>query len=342
MKKTLATILVMVVALILAGCSRVSTAPGEVAVIQDAGSMQNKVPVDCVAAGTNKSVDGNDISFSYIADPRSWDFTADKDRAESEPINVMTRDNVPLPVSGSMVFTLNTYCPVLVLFHTQFGLANQAFWQSTNTGVEDDAVGDAVGDNKGWRTVLDRFVKKQVQSAIISAFRKYNVSEVTTAPVENSATAAPDVAKNLETIEAEAATAIFNNLAETMGGQFFCQQNYVPTLPDADKPLEYKPDVVAKNPCQAPQLQIIPPKPPEAILNSAIQEQTARANLRRAEAEQDTREAELASEQKWIDAIGPCNWTLKYLADKGVLDKAPALVGCSGSNANILVNKATN
>lgn len=347
MKRTIATILaVLALTAFTASCAKVSTAPSEVAVIQDNGRSQDKVPVDCVPPGTNKDVDLSDLSFSYMTDLRSYDFTDDKAKSETESIQVMTKDNVPINVSGSLIFVLNGYCPVLVAFHKSVGLAAKAFWQSTDYAVEDEQGGESVGDTRGWKAVLDRQLKKQIISAVKAVFRKYNLGEISSAPLPGKQAGivaapaeVPDIAKNLEDIQNTASNMIFAGIRADMGGDYFCEQSYIPPAINADAPTKYDAEAVKANPCNAPRLQIIPPDPPESILKSAVQEQTALADLRRAQAEKATRDAELESEQKWIDAIGPCNWTLKYLADKNMLDKAPALVRCSGSNANILVDK---
>jgi hypothetical protein len=153
-------LLIATAALVLAGCSSVSTQPDEVALHYKAGPFSSTKFANCVDPST-KNYDGPaDKHYAYPAGQRTYDFTGGSG-SESDPLTVVSRDNQELTVSGVAKFNLDTDCDVLRSFHEQIGLKYSA---SMN--------GDEVSD--GWVRMLRVYIGQQLQQAMTTAAQKYD------------------------------------------------------------------------------------------------------------------------------------------------------------------------
>jgi hypothetical protein len=118
-------------AMVLTGCSSVSTPPDQVALHYKAGPIESTKFSDCVGA-SERAWDGpGDKHFVYPAGQRTYDFKADGAGADSPALTVVAggtgekgKDTqVELKQDGTLTFTFaTTDCETLRAFHEKIGL----------------------------------------------------------------------------------------------------------------------------------------------------------------------------------------------------------------------------
>jgi hypothetical protein len=181
-----------VLALSLAACS-ITTDTNEVGLDYDYDSWSGSKTLDqCVPPGSRSMQDINDPGVIYPADQRSFDFSGGKN-ADSAPIDVVSKDNLTMTVSGVATFYLNQDCKVLQQFHEKIG---QKF---------------AADTDEGWDRLLNVYVKQPLDRAMDAAAKKYDWKQLYADPAIK------------QTWETEVADLASTFIEEQSGGKFFTQ-----------------------------------------------------------------------------------------------------------------------
>lgn len=189
-------------ALMMSGCSSVSTGPDQAALHYEGGSLSSKKFVDCVDPSQREYNGPGDNHFVYPANQRVFDFTG-KDGSDAGVITVATKDSIQMGVPGLVRFTLNTDCAALREFHEKIGNREGAYFD------------EADKPSQGWRQVLDQFIGRQIDATLDREALAYNWREIYTDPKAKEALDKA-VAENLQQLvnaNTEGDTQFFNILS---------------------------------------------------------------------------------------------------------------------------------
>ncbi|SDT03751.1 SPFH domain-containing protein [Actinoplanes derwentensis] len=156
---------VVVAALLLAGCTTVSTESDQVALHYDAGSFSSTTYQECVTQN-NRAWDGlGEKYYTYPAGQRNFDFTGSDD-SESAPYTVVSKDNQEMTVAGGLTFHLDTGCEpdggMLRRFHEDIGLKFQPV-------IDED--GKTTGT---WLEMLRFYIGHPLSRALAAEAQKYD------------------------------------------------------------------------------------------------------------------------------------------------------------------------
>ncbi|MCG5211864.1 SPFH domain-containing protein [Streptosporangium soli] len=191
---------VVVLGIMLSGCSRVSTQPDEVLLHYAGGTFEAIKFERCINPSSGATLLGpGDTSYSYPYGQRTFDFSGTGD-AESKPIRIVSKDNVEMSVAGSATFTLNTSCKTLQQFHEKIGLKYRAY-------NDDD-------ESPGWNRMLNFYFKQPLDRAMDAASQEFEWRKLFNDPA---------VKQQWETRVGQLARQF---IKETSGGDYFCNQNY--------------------------------------------------------------------------------------------------------------------
>jgi hypothetical protein len=153
MKKIIA--LLPILAVVLVGCSNVSTGPDQVALHYKGGPLSETEFSKCIARSA-RSWDGPaDTHRTYPAGQRTFDFTG-ADGSERGAISVTDKEGVTLQVPGVATFTLNTECEALQRFHENIGIKYSA-WTT-----------------EGWLEYLNAYLGNPLEKAMDQASQAYS------------------------------------------------------------------------------------------------------------------------------------------------------------------------
>ncbi|SDR02047.1 SPFH domain-containing protein [Thermostaphylospora chromogena] len=199
---------VVVFGFMLSGCSRVSTEPDEVVLHYAGGTFEAKKFERCINPSSGATLLGpGDTAYSYPYGQRTFDFSGSKD-AESDPISVVSKDNVEMKVAGSATFTLNTDCKVLRQFHEKIGLKYNAYYEGETS--------------EGWDRMLNFYFKQPLDRAMDAASQEFEWKKLYNDPAAK---------QQWEERVGELARQF---IKETSGGDYFCNPNYAGTGPCGD------------------------------------------------------------------------------------------------------------
>lgn len=154
-RRGLIAVLAVLAALVMTGCSSVSTNSDEQALSFDAGSFSSTSFQDCVAPNTRDWNGPGDEGYVYPAGTRTYTFDDPGDRGV---IDIADKDGQPLTVAGILTFSLPTDCDTLLRFHNAIGLKY-------------GASGDGVAD---WGGLLNDYLGQPLRSAMRDAASGYS------------------------------------------------------------------------------------------------------------------------------------------------------------------------
>lgn len=158
-------------AVVFTGCSTVSTAPDEVAVHVGGGPLDHQDVKACVDPSVRQNFNSfGDNYYFYPANQRTFDFTG-RQNSDREPFSVVSKDNQVVSVPGSVEFSLNTECDVLVPFHIRVGSRHQAY--NTQSGQP---------TSEGWAKMLDLYLGRAVDATLDRVAKKYTWRELHSDP----------------------------------------------------------------------------------------------------------------------------------------------------------------
>lgn len=138
-------------ALALTGCS-LSTQPDEYGLQYGAGPVESTSFAACAAPSEREYIGVFDESYTYPAGQRTYAFTGGEG-AESDPLTVVSSDNIELTISGVLTFQLNGDCDTLRAFHEQIGKKYAAYNDGGSTSA-------------GWDKMLDVYIGQPLQRAL--------------------------------------------------------------------------------------------------------------------------------------------------------------------------------
>ncbi|MEU4229420.1 SPFH domain-containing protein [Nonomuraea sp. NPDC026600] len=206
-RKPLPILALAALAVTATACASVNTEPDEVAVVYNGGMGSATKSKGCAAVSSRKSVDPTDNTWTYPAGQRTFSFTGEKD-AESSPIQVVSKNHVPLTISGFATFALNTECKTLTQFHDKIGRSKKAYLYGTDTPANSDAP-----DYSGWRTTLSVYFKEPLRRAMDAAAQEFDGE-----PLYND----PTTKEKYE----ERVGILFSQFMTKAGGNYFCNPNF--------------------------------------------------------------------------------------------------------------------
>ena len=158
-------------AMLFTGCSTVSTAPDEVAIHVGGGPLEKAEVKGCVEPSVRQNFNSfADNYYFYPANQRTFDFTG-RQNSDREPFSVVSKDNQTVSVPGSVEFSLNTECDVLVPFHIRVGSRHQAY--NTESGQP---------TSEGWAKMLDLYLGRAVDATLDRVAKKYTWRELHSDP----------------------------------------------------------------------------------------------------------------------------------------------------------------
>lgn len=193
MKKTVAPLLAA--AALTAGCSA-AVGPDQAGVEYNGGVVQATKFTNCAKTGTREYHGPGDHIYLYPAGQRSYEFSDNKDSADSAPIQVVSKDNLQMNVSGVATFSLNTDCDTLRRFHEQIGIKYKAYTDA------------------GWLKMLGTYLRQPLDRAMDQAAKQYPWKDLYSNPT---------VKAQWEKTVGQWVVAQVN---ATAGGQFFCAPTY--------------------------------------------------------------------------------------------------------------------
>ncbi|WP_433254205.1 SPFH domain-containing protein [Streptosporangium sp. CA-135522] len=204
----LAVAAVVVLGLMLTGCSRVSTQPDEMVLHYAGGTFEAIKFERCINPSSGATLLGpGDTAYSYPFGQRTFDFSGGEG-AESKPLSVVSKDNVEMTVSGVATFTLNTDCKTLQRFHEKIGLKYHAYYED--------------GVSEGWRRMLNIYMRVPLDRAMDAASQEFEWRGLFNDP------------KVKQDWEARVGVLARQFIQETAGADYFCNQNYIGTGECAD------------------------------------------------------------------------------------------------------------
>lgn len=149
-------IIIPVLALVaLAGCTRVSTEPDQVAIHYEDGPFSAKKYASIVDASTRKTFGPSDKVYYYPTGQRSYDATGGG-QSERGPITSTSKDSVDLSTALSVTFELKTDEASLKAFHELIGIKYGASYEKDTK--------DPSGVSPGWHHMLDFYIGQSLDA----------------------------------------------------------------------------------------------------------------------------------------------------------------------------------
>lgn len=202
----LAVVAAIALGITAAGCTRVSTAPDEIVLHYAGGMFEARKFERCIDPSSGATYLGpGDTYYAYPFGQRTFDFTGVKD-AESDPITVVSKDNVEMTVDGVATFTLNTDCDTLRKFHERIGLKYDAYLDDGETSA-------------GWDRMLNFYLKQPLDRALDAASQEFEWRKLFNDPTTK------------QKWEERVGTLTAQFIKETAGADYFCQPNFAGTGP---------------------------------------------------------------------------------------------------------------
>ncbi|MEW9530682.1 SPFH domain-containing protein [Microbispora sp. NPDC049125] len=197
-KRTRAGALAAVAVLLAAGCAQ--TDANEIALNYSGGPIEGVNFLRCIKPNSVQPLGFDDSAYVYRYGQVPFDFSADPG-AQRGPIEIVSRDNVKMTVSGIANFALNTTCEKLRSFHESI---------AKGYGID---FGD---DNNppGWKELTVRYVGQPLARAMNEAAQGYDVA------------ALYNDAKTYTEWAAKVGTLAGKYIQELTGDQYFCAPTY--------------------------------------------------------------------------------------------------------------------
>lgn len=190
-------------ALVVSGCSGMSTRPDEIGLVYNAGPISS-TEFDICVPPSNREWDGpSDEHFAYPFGQRTFDFSG-AEGADSAAITVVSADNVTMTVKGVATFALNSQCEVLREFHERIGLKFSAWMEDGQT-------------TSGWSQMLNIYLKQPLDKAMDAVSKEHEYKELYSDPAVK------------EQWEEKVGDLVTRFVADQAGGSFFCQPSYAGT-----------------------------------------------------------------------------------------------------------------
>lgn len=161
-------VVALLVTLIFARPTTVSTGPDQVALHYSAGSFTPTRFKECIDASTRAWDGPGDRHFSYPSSQRNYVFGDGGDRS---PLTFVTSDGIEMSVDGVVNFRLNTECQTLRKFHDLIGNRYNAYM--------DSASGNG---SAGWLSMLAVYMSKPLETAVDRASQEYTYTDLYTDP----------------------------------------------------------------------------------------------------------------------------------------------------------------
>ncbi|MEV4078733.1 SPFH domain-containing protein [Nonomuraea fuscirosea] len=250
-------------------CASVSTEPDEVAVVYNGGLGTATSAKGCVAVSSRDGVDLTDNSWTYPAGQRTFSFTGEEG-AESGPIPVVSKNTVPLTISGMATFALNTDCKTLQQFHDRIGRSKKAFLYGTDTAANSDAP-----DYTGWRSMLNVYFKEPLRRALDAAAQEFDGEALYNDPLAK---------QKYEKRVGE----LFPTFMTKAGGNYFCNPNFNGT-----------------GECGNVVLTLQKPVPPQRFVDAMASREAAKLEKAAQEEINQKVDSEAESIKKLVDLLGP-------------------------------------
>ena len=153
---------IVAAAVVLTGCSTVSTNPDEQAVRYKNPAMGAKTFKQCYGPS---QYDMNSIfnkGFTYPAGQRVYSFIGEG--GDGDTFQVVTKDGVTLEVEGALRFQLTDDCELLKQFHEKIGLKIEAY------------------DDEGWAKFLNVYLRAPINRALTDATQGLNWADIYSNP----------------------------------------------------------------------------------------------------------------------------------------------------------------
>lgn len=109
---------------------------------------------DCVDPATNKYIGFGDKAYRYPVGQRTYKFDSG-DKADHAPVEIVTKDNVTMTLTGVLTFYLDTDCATLMKFHTEIG---SKVWNGKHAYFND-------GED-GWKSMLDVYLGNTLKNVL--------------------------------------------------------------------------------------------------------------------------------------------------------------------------------
>jgi hypothetical protein len=184
----------------LVGCTSINTQPDQAGLTYNAGPLSNTAFDSCVGPSTRNWDGPGDEHYTYPFGQRTYDFSGGEG-SDSEPISVVTKDNVTMSVSGVATFALNTECETLRQFHERIGIKFQAWMEDGQTST-------------GWINMLNVYLKQPLEKAMDAVSKKYGYKELYSDPAVK------------EVWEDEVGKLASQFIRDQSGANFFCRPSY--------------------------------------------------------------------------------------------------------------------
>jgi len=286
--------LAMVMLLAVTGCSYSNNESGETSVVYNGGvtGSTNKAFDKCVPAAQGESIGTNDSEYKYPANTRDFEFG--REGAERPTaIEVVTKDNVTMTVTGIFNFALNTNCEgegdnkggMIRKFHEQIG---------THYGASSEGL-------KQWDSMLVKYVGQPLERALDDASKQYTWVEL------YSGSKKPEWEKKV-------ADLMTNYSKAQTGRDYFCEPNYR-----------------GVGNCGEPTLTVQQPSPPQTIKDALTASQAALEQVKAAENENKAAAAKARGIKSLVDVLGPQGYVLYQAMQDGRITLMPIPQG-SGIN----------
>ena len=164
----LKTVLAVVGSLIVVGVifafstSSVATGPNQVALHIGGGPIESAHFKDCVPASTRQNFNSpGDKYVTYTTSQRDWDATGQAG-SDSEPFQIVSKDNVTMTVPIIVRFYQITDCKTLQRFYDNLGQRYNAYINSDGSG------------SQGWEIMVRKIVADPVDVELNSIAQKYD------------------------------------------------------------------------------------------------------------------------------------------------------------------------
>lgn len=182
-------------ALGLTACST-AVAPDQKGLEYNAGPFSGTKFDQCVNSGTREYQGPGDKIVTLPGGQRTYEFSENDKSRDTGPIDVVSKDNLTMTVSGVATFSLNTECKTL-----------QKFWEGIGIKYKADT-------EDGWEKMLATYLRQPLDRIMDQESKRFNWLELYSNP---------EIKKQWETAVGTAIVQQVNTLA---GGQFFCAPTY--------------------------------------------------------------------------------------------------------------------
>lgn len=295
--KRIAIGVVAAMALLLTGCSGVSTGPDQKALHYEGGSFSSKTFKDCVG-NSDRQYDGpGDQHYAYPSNQRNLAFPDDGDMTAA--IKFVTKDGIEMTVSGVLNFLLNTSCdPIEVDGKKYDGGALQVFHELIGNRYEAYMNDDKTSD--GWIKMLGIYIYRPLDTAIDRAGQKYTYIQLYNDPAVKAAW------------EQEVLASLPDLVNRQTDGEIDFFTDFALTLQKPDPPEAIKAALIARQ---------------EAIAQADSQKAQAEAQVAAALAEVKVAEAEAKKQKAQIAGFGSYeNYIQWFMATVGLNPFQPTYV----------------